>query len=625
MPTYNDKLAILLEANIASFQSNMDKANRKVDAFGTEVTDTDRKLRGFGKSVSFGGLTRQLDQARNKVDSIGLAFSSAGRLFAAPLALGGLTRLGELLTDTSDRMKLIEVRARGLGGGAAGFDTLYASAQRLGVRVEQVSDGVNSMAPALARIGIGFDDAVQFSEDLNKSMRLFGVAGAQAASVVTQLSQGLLSGTLAGDELKSLRENAAGLLPAFEAAVKEITGMDGSLKDLGAQGVLTSDVVYQAFQQTFRSLRGRFNELPNTLEQNKSRIANSWDKLVATIDQRWQVSGFYKDITGGIAEKLDDTAAGITSSDKGFGKFIDTVSRTFEPLFELFDKAKDKATDLMTIIATPNTAGLSRLEAAAQGVTDGITRTADAAGKAAEKTNALNKNLDQVAKKKIAPEINIQIKGDPLKTLDEINKRVERLARGDELNALIDANPELRILAVREQFQDLWSDINSFDPAAGVSRTADQAIRDYDGIVKKIEELKDVTKDPLNKIELQRAARQLQTFTEELFKTPDGKPAPTTYLEALDQLAAEGAPKFREVAEQSKAALQASTEGFAAWQAQIAKTSSDFSGIASAAKAAVAETLAAMQSLTQQSFTINVVANVSEQVDLQSAEQGAKP
>ena len=620
-----NRLAILLEAQIAGFQANMDRATRKVDVFGKEVSDTNRELGGFGSSLSFGDFTRQTDLARKKVESIGLAFSSVGRLIGGAFALGGVTRLGERLTEISDDIKLIDVRARGLGGGSGGFDTIYRSAQRLGIPIADAADGINSMAPALARIGVGFQDSVRFAEDLNQSMRLFGVSGAQAASVVIQLSQGLLSGTLAGDELKSLRENAAGLLPAFEAAVKEITGMDGSLKDLGSQGVLTSDVVYRAFQQTFRGLRGRFDELPNTLEQNKNRIANSWDKLVASIDQRWKVSEVYKDFTGGLATKLDTTAQGLSSGQSGLGKFIDDVSRKLEPLFKIYDKAREKAVDMMAVIAAPNTSGLSRLEAASRGVTDAITMTSAAAANASDKAKDLNKTLESVANKRVSPEISIEIKGDPLKTVNEITERLTRLNRGDELNALIDSNLEANLAATRKAFADLWKDINSFDPSAGVQRTAQQAVRDYDEVVKKVEQLKEITKDPLNQLELQRAAGQLKTFARELFQTPDGKTAPTTYLEALDQLVAEGAPKFREVSEQSKAALQASTEGFAAWQAQIAKTTNDFSGIASAAKAAVAQTLAAMQSLTQQTFTINVVANVSEQVDLQSAEQGAKP
>ena len=621
MPASN-RLSILLDAQIAGFQTNMDRATRKVDRFGKEVSDTNRELGGFGRSVSLNSLTRQADLARGKIDGIGLAFSSVGRLFSGTLALGGLTRLGEKITEVSDNMKLIEVRAKGLGGGAGGFDAIYESAQRLGIPIADVADGVNSLAPALARIDVGFKDSVKFAEDLNQSMRLFGVSGAQAASVVTQLSQGLLSGTLAGDELKSLRENAAGLLPSFEAAVKQITGVNGSLKDLGSQGVLTSDVVYEAFQQTFAGLRGRFDELPNTLEQNRSRIGNSWDRLVAAIDKRWQVSAFYKDITGGIAEKLDAQANAL-GGETFFDRLVGNFSRGAEPIFKAIDtigeKAKEAGAQIKYLLQPKDIRGNLLFPVAA-----GVSEIAEKSAAAAKNVEGLGNTLDAVAKKKINQTIEIQISGDALKSVDAISERLASLNRGDELNSRINADPLAKLTAVRKQFSDLWRDINSFDPASGVTRTAKEAVKEFDAITTRIEKLKETTKDPLNLIELQRAAGQLRTFSDELFKTPTDKPAPTTYLEAVNELASEGGGKWKQIEADSTSALQASADGFAAWQSAVSKMQAGLSNLQPAAKAAVDGVVNELQRLTQQAFTINIIANVSEQTSLLTAEEGSR-
>lgn len=76
-----------------------------------------------------------------------------------------------------------------------------------------------------------------------KAFAAGGAAATEQAAGVLQLGQALGSGFLQGDELRSLRENA----PLVAKAIADAMGVSiGELKQLGAEGKLTSDIVFRA-------------------------------------------------------------------------------------------------------------------------------------------------------------------------------------------------------------------------------------------------------------------------------------------------------------------------------------------------------------------------------------------
>jgi len=245
------------------------------------------------------------------------ALTSAMGGLAAAFSAAAILKFSREIATAKDEMAAMRQQALMMSGSSAGFEALYASAQRMGVGIRDASQAVNFFAPALAKLGKSYEQSIEFSENLTKSMQVYGLQGQAAASVTTQLSQALSSGTLGGDELKSLRENAGGLAMKLEEAIQKVLGTKDSLKDLGTQGRLSSEVVSTAWEMVFKQLKEQIANLPETLAKQDARMGNAAGLLMEALDKRLHSSDIWQWFERGLTEQMERMTKSITPMDFG--------------------------------------------------------------------------------------------------------------------------------------------------------------------------------------------------------------------------------------------------------------------------------------------------------------------
>jgi tape measure domain-containing protein len=105
-----------------------------------------------------------------------------------------------------------------------------------------------------------------------------------------QLIQALGSGTLAGDELRSVREGAPLAYKAIEKFVQGVYKTDESLKDLASQGKITSDMVVASIMNAGDKMDKAFAQTTQTFAQTWSQIKNAatkaFEPVVRTITKK---------------------------------------------------------------------------------------------------------------------------------------------------------------------------------------------------------------------------------------------------------------------------------------------------------------------------------------------------
>ena len=117
-----------------------------------------------------------------------------------------------------------------------------------------------------------------------------------------QLSQGLSSGVLQGDELRSIREQAPYLASVLAEGLNKIDDRFigttvGDLKELGAQGELTSDVVIRALEAMQDQVDATFSDkAPRTWAQGITSIQNTIKVMTA----------YLKSMEGGPLSKISE-------------------------------------------------------------------------------------------------------------------------------------------------------------------------------------------------------------------------------------------------------------------------------------------------------------------------------
>ena len=177
--------------------------------------------------------------------------------------------------------------------------------------------------------------ATRMAETLNKAMVVGGGTAEENKRALIQLSQGLSSGVLQGDELRSIREQAPYLASVLAEGLNKIDDRFigttvGDLKELGAQGELTSDVVIRALEAMQDQVDATFaDKAPRTWAQGITSIQNTIKVMTAYLQSMeggplskiselvWSIADYLKSEDGirllaGIATALSVVGTALT-------------------------------------------------------------------------------------------------------------------------------------------------------------------------------------------------------------------------------------------------------------------------------------------------------------------------
>jgi len=277
-------------------------------ATNRQLNQTTRAAAGAKREVT--GLERSLRTTATTLNVVqGPLGPIAGRVGALASAVGELTglRLGlagvgaGLFFIASQANKYTEVRSR--------LIPLYESQQDVNramrdtVRIAEAAR--TSLAPVvdlyakltLAGRDVGLDQrqASRLTEIAAKAAKLSGGAQISQDAGLYQFAQGVGSGALAGDELKSIRENTLRLAKAIADGM----GVPiAKLKELGKEGKLTPKVIADALEKESKRIDEELSRLPETLASATSKFQNSLMTMVGESDQAF---GFTTALAEGLA------------------------------------------------------------------------------------------------------------------------------------------------------------------------------------------------------------------------------------------------------------------------------------------------------------------------------------
>ena len=179
----------------------------------------------------------------NKVSTFGQKFQNVGNVLAslgAGAAIGGLVKAGL-------SAKQVETQINALTGStqktAQVMGVAQQAAAQFGLGQTTAAKAVADLYGRLAPTGISLENIKTIFFGVNNAANTMGLSLAETDGVMLQLSQALGSGALQGDELRSIMER----LPAVGQAVAKVMNVTvGEVKQLGADGKITTDVLIKA-------------------------------------------------------------------------------------------------------------------------------------------------------------------------------------------------------------------------------------------------------------------------------------------------------------------------------------------------------------------------------------------
>lgn len=227
------------------------------------------------------GLDKAGSQAADSVSSVGSAARAAGSALAA-LGVGAVTREVLRLTDSFKSMQgSLALVSTSTTNANESFQKLLAMANNTGSSLEATVSLYTRLANATRGAGFTQEQLLNVTDALNKAFVISGATMQEASNASIQLSQGLASGTLRGEELNSVMEQG----PRITRALAEYLGVtNGQIRQMAAEGKITSDVVTNALLQSLSSLNSELDKMPRRFEQASVALKNNFLAAIGQIN-----------------------------------------------------------------------------------------------------------------------------------------------------------------------------------------------------------------------------------------------------------------------------------------------------------------------------------------------------
>lgn len=237
--------------------------------------------------------------AADKADDQLLSLKGVLATLVTGATLLSLARMADEFTNLQNRLRLVT--------------TDSANLARITKELGQIANSTRSdftataelyarMATSSKELGLSQQELLNFTKSLNQAVILSGASAEEAAGGIRQLSQGMASGTLRGDELNSVLEN----LPAVADIIAKGLGVTrGELRKMGQEGQLTAIQIVDAFKKAEEELNTNFATTVPTLGQSFTVLKNNFLLFVGEVNESYGITSKLASVIMTLANNLD--------------------------------------------------------------------------------------------------------------------------------------------------------------------------------------------------------------------------------------------------------------------------------------------------------------------------------
>ncbi|WP_164136016.1 tape measure protein [Stenotrophomonas maltophilia] len=243
------------------------------------------------------------DAARRGADEIAagfrrVAFEAVG-LTSTLVAVRAAIGKADEWTNLNNRLRLVTQ-------GQAQFAAAQADVIRIAGAARQPLGATAELYQRIAMnqeaLGLSGSDLARVVETISKTMVISGTSAAGADAALVQLGQAFASGTLRGEELNSVLEQAPALA---QAIAKGLNVPIGKLRELGAAGKLSSQEVINALQSQAGAVNDAFGKMDSTVGQAMTLFNNNLQVMIGRADEATGASKLLAAGIGALGSNLE--------------------------------------------------------------------------------------------------------------------------------------------------------------------------------------------------------------------------------------------------------------------------------------------------------------------------------
>ena len=289
--------------NFKALEAGMQRTSASAKGLGENAKAGSRGFDSLGNSAE--AAANKLGKTRAGVESISKQLERLQRLGTVGLGLhlfsggiAGLARTADEFNNYQSRIALVSKSNqeasrtfRQLMTVANDTGQLFGATAELYTRVYRaMGDRANSQ------------ELLQFTKTINQSMVVSGANAQEASAAIIQLSQGMASGTLRGEEFNSVAEQAPVILEMLQ---KSLGKTRGELRKMAEDGELTTEVVLRAVRESAEGVQAQYDQMPKTIGRAVNELTNAWMQFIGQTDGALSASSVAATVISTLAQNLN--------------------------------------------------------------------------------------------------------------------------------------------------------------------------------------------------------------------------------------------------------------------------------------------------------------------------------
>ncbi|MCX8542061.1 tape measure protein [Klebsiella variicola] len=277
-----------IEMDVQGLLVAQQRVNQRLDLMERGFDGTTRAVNNTERSMSsLSGVAVALSAALSvkQVSEYADAWATVNNKLANSL------RANEQLADVTERVFNITQQTRSSLDATA---SLYARLER-----------------ATRQYGTSADDLAKLTTIINQGFVVSGATAQEAENAIIQLSQGLASGALRGEEFNSVNEQGNRLI----VALADSMGVSiGEMRNMAAQGKLTTDVVVNGLLSQGAVIGKEFANTTTTISQALQVAGNNVTKFFGENSTVKTGAAFFNDAVVTASENIGVLSAALTAA-----------------------------------------------------------------------------------------------------------------------------------------------------------------------------------------------------------------------------------------------------------------------------------------------------------------------
>lgn len=304
-----------------------------------------------------------------------MRLSSVANAVITALATNQVLQYADSWTTVNNRLRQATKTADEFAAAQTGVIEI---AQRASVGIEGVATAYSRLAQATSELDLSQERLLDLTNKLTLALKAGGATADETSSVMIQLAQGLGSGALQGDELRSILEAS---IPITKALAKEFNVTTGELKTLGSEGKITADRVVNAIENMDTSALS----FTKTFSDGLTNVSNALTVYIGGIDESLGVTKFLGETLQSTAENIGLITDAVIALGVLFGaRLVGSIASSTAALVAYTRGAlyATVQTNAMGQVIARNTALMNAQALAARGVSSALALIGGPAGAA---------------------------------------------------------------------------------------------------------------------------------------------------------------------------------------------------------------------------------------------------